>query len=144
MKRTFYAVLSIAALALASCGQSYQSTLENEAQVAETTDVAAALVFAEWCPSCKVLDPKVEAVRASLDRDDVSFVLLDYTNRNSEDFFAQADAAGIGKAVRAKFEAGVSTGQLLLIDIGSQTVEQTITRTASADDIRASILALAE
>jgi len=141
MNRPILCAFALLVAPMAACSQAYESTLQADAVVAEATPLAAVLVFAEWCPSCKVLDPKVEAARASIDEEDVSFVLLDYTDRDAEDFFRQADAAGVGESMRGLFADGVKTGQLLLVDVDSQSVLDTITREAGASEIRDRILA---
>tara|TARA_R110001632_G_scaffold34398_2_gene87619 strand:- start:1033 stop:1467 length:435 start_codon:yes stop_codon:yes gene_type:complete len=139
--RFLFSAFAILLVPLAACTQSYDSTLQADVRVEENIPVAAVLVFAEWCPSCKVLDPKVEAARTMLEDDAASFVVLDYTDRDADAFFAQADAAGVGEPVRALFADGVKTGQLLLIDVENQSVIDTITRQASIEDIRERIVA---
>jgi len=141
MPRFIVYVLALLAAPIAACTQSYESTLKADAAITEAAPVAAVLVFAEWCPSCKVLDPKVEAARTMVSEEDVSFVLLDYTGRDTDDFFRQADAAGVGESMRGLFADGVKTGQLLLVDVDSQSVLDTITREAGASEIRDRILA---
>lgn len=141
MTRTVFTALALAAMPIAACSQAVESTVEADAEIAQSTPVAAVLVFAEWCPSCKVLDPKVEAARTMLEDDAASFVVLDYTDRDADAFFAQADAAGVGGPLRALFADGVRTGQLLLIDMGDLSVVEQVTREASAEQIRDQILA---
>ena len=142
MKHLILAALVSIAPALGACHQAYESTLEAQAEVSVDAPVAAVLVFAEWCPSCKVLDPKVEQVRASLDEDAASFIRLDYTDRDEDAFFRQADDTGIGQTVRDHFAGGIRTGQLLLIETGTLAVVDTIGRSASIEDINDRILAV--
>lgn len=136
MTRFLLTAISLATLPLVGCSQAVESTVQADARVAERTPVAAVLVFAEWCPSCKVLDPKVEAARTVLEDDAASFIVLDYSDRDADAFFAQADTAGVGEPVRALFADGIKTGQLLLIDMDNLSIFETLTKEASAEQIR--------
>lgn len=106
----------------AACSKQVASVVEADTEVAEGDRIAAVLSFAEWCPSCHLLDPMVEEVRASRDWDGVSFIRLDYTDRDKAAYFAAADAAGVGPAVRDWYAKKVITGQLLYVDVASQKV----------------------
>ena len=112
---------------------------ENE----QSTDVqlAAVLLYADWCGSCHILDPKVKAVRENEIFDNTKFVILDFTKRDAESFFAQADAAEIGAPVRAYLGDTVKTGLLLLVDLDEGKVVQTLTKELSEADIIAAIRA---
>jgi len=93
----------------------------------EASEIAAVRVHADWCPNCRALDPKVERVIASDSWDGVTFVRIDYTRRDRAAVFAEADSLGIGEAIRAHFAGGIKTGLLLIVDIDSQTVIDTMT-----------------
>ena len=96
----------------------------------------AVLVYADWCGSCKVLDPKIKTVKAMGDIAGLEYVTLDYTNKMSNDFFAQAEASNIGVAVKAYFPDGkIKTGQLLLVDIDDQKVIGKVTKSLEAPEI---------
>ena len=141
--RPAFSALAVMLFSVTACGQSRPSSVAADAMVNGAAPVAAVLVFAEWCGSCKVLDPKVEAAREMVPHISASFIVLDYTDRDTDTFFRQADAAGVGAPIRAKFADGVKTGQLLLIDRADMTITDTITRDASEEDIRDRILAAA-
>lgn len=83
---------------------------------AEETNLVAVLSYASWCGSCKILDPKVEAVRADNTFEGVEFFALDYSAKDDAAFFADADTLGVGETLRTKFSEGVKTGRLYLID----------------------------
>jgi hypothetical protein len=71
----------------------------------------------------------------------VSFVRIDYTNRDKEAAFAEADRLGLGEAVRTQFANGIKTGLFLLVDVESQAVVDLSTdketKAEIADRIRA-------
>jgi thiol-disulfide isomerase/thioredoxin len=102
---------------------------EDEAQL------AAVLSYADWCASCRVVDAKMEAVRAQRAFDGVRFLTVDYTHRNTRSYFAQADAAGVGAAMRAHFQTRIRTGMVLLIDVENGAVIGEIRRDATLDEI---------
>lgn len=80
--------------------------------------VIAALVYADWCGACQVLDPKAEEAAAALAGQPVTFVKLDYTAKDEAAFFQQAADAGVESALRAYVDENgkVKTGRLLIID----------------------------
>jgi hypothetical protein len=56
-------------------------------------------------------------------------VTLDYTDKNADDFYAQAKMAGVEEAVRAYLDGTIKTGQLLLVDMDDQKVLSKVTKT---------------
>lgn len=92
----------------------------------------AVLVYADWCSSCKIIGPKIKTVQTSLGAGGtiagLEFVTLDYTDKNLENFYAQADAAGVGEAVRGYRNGNVTTGVLLLVDVDDQKVIRRVTK----------------
>lgn len=75
--------------------------------------------------------------------DGVTFVRIDFTQKDKAAVFAEADALGIGPAVRDYFSSGIKTGLLLLIDIDDQKVVSVIkhkeTEAGISDKIRAAL-----
>ncbi|MEM0984809.1 MAG: hypothetical protein AAGJ32_01045 [Pseudomonadota bacterium] len=118
-----------------------ESPLVGEEMAKTADNLSAALIYADWRGSCKALDPKIEEAKANGAFDDVDYAVLDYTARDADAFFASADAAGVGQAIRAHLESGVKTGQLLLIDADNQTVLNTIKNDTSAGRITAAVRA---
>ncbi|MEM9599930.1 MAG: thioredoxin family protein [Pseudomonadota bacterium] len=100
-------------------------------KVITETKTKAVLIYADWCGSCKVLDPKIQAVQAMGSMPGVEFVTLDYTERDADDFYAQARAAGVEQAVRTELDDTIKTGWLLLVDVDDRRVLSKVTR---ADD----------
>ena len=130
-----FAAVGLSLFGLCACTQKYESQLTARHDVLEGDRVAAVLIFAEWCPSCKVLDPKVESVRASEDWTGVSFVLLDFTDKNEGALLKAADEAGIGPAIRRATLDGIRTGQLILMDIAAQEEMSRIGKGTSVKDM---------
>ena len=80
-------------------------------------DIAAIRIHADWCPKCKLLDPKLEAVKAELGEGyTVRHVRLDYTARDKEALWSAADTAGIKEPLKAYVGDRIKTGLLILID----------------------------
>lgn len=137
-----FAAAAVFSIALVACGGSSTTAPEKSAETVTTqkTDarLIAALSYADWCGSCKTLDPKIQEARTGDDLG-AAFVTLDYTARDDAAFFAAADAAGIGGAVREKYAAGVKTGQLLLIDVDDAKIVGVITKDMSVAEIAEAI-----
>ena len=94
----------------------------------------AVLIYADWCGSCRILDPKIKAVKESGDFE------LDYTARDEDAFYKAAKKAGVKKAVRSAFEgSSVKTGQLFLISPDGATILGKVTRDYTEADIAEAI-----
>lgn len=118
------------------------ATKTMEAMKDKVTDVAAmtaktkaVLVYADWCGSCKVLDPKIEKVKSMGAIPGVEFVVLDYTAKDADAFYASAKAAGVEAALRTHLEGTIKTGQLLLVDMDDQTVRGVVKKDMDAPAI---------
>ncbi len=135
----FHVFALIAALFIS--GQIYKS---ETVQAEETARLAAVLVYADWCGSCKVLDPKVKEAQAAELGDGISFITLDYTARDADAFFAAADNAGVGEAVRAELGDTVKTGVLLLVDVDDKRVVGKVLKTMSVEEIVAALTSAAD
>ncbi len=110
---------------------------------ARATRTKAVLVYADWCGSCKILDPKIKDVRAALGEHSkmpgLEFVTIDYTSKSHDILYAQADAAGVGEAVRRHHNGNVTTGVLLLVDMDDQRVIGTVTKDFSNLEIKSAL-----
>jgi len=125
---------------LGACSQantSTQSVKDTTATVQTVTNAKtkAVLIYADWCGSCKVLDPTVKVAQKMIPFNTVEFVTLDYTAKNDNEFYLAAEAAGVGKAVKTYLNGKVKTGQLLLVDIDDQTVLKKVDKSFNAKAI---------
>lgn len=138
--------ISLAAITmLSACSGTDDAVATNEINSDTITDVAAAeeeqaktaavLVYADWCSSCKTLDPKIEQVKAQGKMAGLKYVTLDYTARDEADFFAQAEAAGVDEAVRTHLDGTIKTGQLLLVDLDDKKVVSIVTKSFEPEQI---------
>lgn len=114
---------------------------ETEPAKASEADVVAALFYADWCGSCKTLEPKVNEARAGadLDKERVLFVRLDLTDEvKSHQAGLLAESLGLGEHFDANAGA---TGYLLLVDAHTGKAIGRLTKNLSADAIAGSITA---
>ena len=144
----FFIIIITLALGLVACSgePTTQSNTQPKAEtkhaaqsVSEDARIAAVLTYADWCTSCKILDPKLKAVRAGAPIDGVDYLVIDYTDRNKADFFAQAEAAGVGPAMHARFDEEIFTGLLVLVDLDTGAVVGEIKKSMSEAEIRTTL-----
>lgn len=113
------------------------------ASVSVTDDAPAALlvqVHADWCGSCKLLDPRVAAMGEALNAENVLVVKLDYTNTaTTQQANRLAAALGISDAVAANN----GTGKLLVIRGSDRSLATVLTRSNSDEDILNAVKAAA-
>ena len=126
---------------VAACGQTAAPASERAPVTApaENTRVLAVLSYADWCGSCKALDPKVKAVQAANTFDGVEFATIDFTSRDADAFFADAETLGVGETMRATFGDKIKTGRLYLVDLDSGEVIATVDKSMDETAIAAAI-----
>lgn len=117
--------------------------LVSHGQEGSTSDkpaVYGVLFYADWCGSCKALDPKVTQARemAKLDTQDVLFVTLDLTNDITK-HQAALMAATLGISDVYENNAG-KTGFMLLLNAGSGEKLAQLTYKMEVSDIATRIL----
>jgi len=144
MKTSLLTSALISVLALTACSQAetpkvaVQQAEKIPAQIATktvNTKTKAVLIYADWCGSCKVLDPKIKKVQSMGNLPGLEFVTLDYTAKDSVDFYAQAEAAGVKDAVKTHLSGIIKTGQLVLVDMDDQKVVGKVTKTSEPAEI---------
>ncbi|MDJ0750239.1 MAG: thioredoxin domain-containing protein [Woeseiaceae bacterium] len=95
-------------------------------------EVLGILFYADWCGSCKILEPEVDKARgkANLDNEPVLFVRLDLTDATRRHQAAMlASSLGIGDFFDRNAGA---TGFMLLVDAESKEVISTLTKKSDA------------
>ncbi len=97
----------------------FASQAGDEGSVSAKPAVYGVLLYADWCGSCKALDPKIIKARkkANLDGQDILFVTLDLTDDTTK-LQAAKMAAALGINEVYESNAG-KTGFMLLIDAES-------------------------
>ena len=130
-----------AAAILTACGQASVPSSERAVVTAPAEDVRvlAVMSYADWCGSCKALDPKVDAVQQANAFDGVAFAKIDYTSRDADAFYADAETLGIGDTMRATFGDKIKTGRLYLVNLDSGEVISTIDKSMDKASIAAAI-----
>ena len=126
----------------AACSADNTATSQSQPVTTEAgteSRVAAVLMYADWCGSCKVLDPKLKAVQAKGDIKGLDYVVLDYTARDTAALFSAADAASVGPAIRTRFAEKVKTGLLVLVDLGTGEIISELNKTMSEAEIEAAL-----
>jgi len=99
--------------------------------------VVGLMFFADTCASCKVLDPKIQAVKGEFVEQPILFATFDHSNDGTK---AQATmlaaALGVGDIYAAQEKA---SGFLVLVDAKTKQPVGKLTRDMSEDDIKAEI-----
>lgn len=94
----------------------------------------ALLMYADWCASCRVLEPKLNEVKREFQGKPVLFTRFDLTDEFTKDQSAQYAAwVGLGEYY---VENEGKTGFLLLIDAESKKLLGKVTKEKSPDEIR--------
>lgn len=97
--------------------------------------VVGLMFYADTCGSCKILDPKIEAVKKDYTAKPILFATLDHSNEGSRNQAALlAESLGLGKIYAAQEKA---SGFLLLINPKSGEVITKLTRDMSEAAIKA-------
>lgn len=112
------------------------AALPFQVKAEDNTPLLYAVTFyADWCGSCKILDPEVDKARAdgNLDSQDVLFVKLDLTNDTTKHQAAlMADALDIEDFYKKN---GGKTGFVVLFDAETDKEVGRLTKDMTAAEI---------
>jgi len=106
---------------------------EKSSDAAPTT--YAVLFYADWCNSCKVLDPKIKEARNAISDKPILFLKLDMTDEETKKQAAML-ANVMGLEDYYKKNEG-KTGFMLLIDSQDKQLVNSISRNDSVEEIEA-------
>ena len=127
-------------LSLAGCNNYAVDVAPAAAASAVQERAKAVLIYADWCASCKVLQPKVDAVRGDYEGKGLKFVTLDYTSKDKKDLLAQARKAGVFEATVKALGDHVKTGQIIFVSTDGKRVLSKGNMTHTEDEIARSML----
>ena len=87
MKTTSLTLALMSVLALTACSQADAPRVDARAGAemagqAMSIKTKAVLIYADWCGSCKVLDPKLKKAKEIGPMPGLEFITLDYTDKN--------------------------------------------------------------
>jgi len=105
---------------------------------AEAPKVIALQFYADWCPGCKALQPKLDEAMKDAAGQPCLTVKLDQTNKDSHQ--AEYMLAALGYADLWKDNAG-KTGYVLLVDTKTKKVVATIDSKQEVKQIKSTLMA---
>ncbi|RKR00055.1 thioredoxin domain-containing protein [Maricaulis maris] len=132
-------LILIAALAVFMAPNFFRSGWDGTAEaevteaVAERPRLAAVMFRSSWCSACRIIEPRVEDVRADYEDAAIGWVKFDFTLGRRESLRELAEAEGLTDIYS---EAAGSTGFMLLIDRETGQVFEMITMDYGRDQIR--------
>lgn len=109
-----------------------------QARAAEAPRVIAINFYADWCPGCKALKPKLEEAMKDAAGKPCLTVKLDQTDKGSKQAEYMLAALGLGDLWK---EHAGKTGFVLLVDTTNRKVVNTITYKHEVKDIKAALTA---
>ncbi len=100
-------------------------------------EVIGLMFYSDSCGSCKVLDPKVESVKAGLSDEAILFAKFDHSDEATKAQAAMlASALGVGDLYSEQEKA---SGFLLLVDAETKEPVGKLTKEMSEEDIKEAI-----
>ncbi len=107
-------------------------------------EIFGVLFYADWCGSCKILDPAIQKARgqSDLDNEPVLFVRLDLTDATRR-YQASLMASALGLGDFYEKNAG-ATGFMLLVDAETKEIISRLTKTMDATAITNEVKAAIE
>lgn len=132
--------IAISGVAVAQSGSQPNGTRApaKQAAAAEAPKIIALNFYADWCPGCKALKPKLEEAMKDAASQPCLTVKLDQTDKESRQ--AEYMLAALGYGDLWKENAG-KTGYVLLVDAKTHKVLSTITYKQDVSEIRSMLMA---
>ncbi len=135
-----FAVLTFAAakVSLAQSGSKPSGTATPEKMAAAQAPKVIALSFyADWCPGCQALKPKLESVMKAAGKQPCLFVKLDQTDKESRQAEFLLASLGLGELWK---ENGGKTGFTLLVEPKSKKVVGKIMADQDTESIKSTLM----
>src|SRR5713226_3585374 len=128
-------ILLLSLLSITAIAQAQEK--QPPKQKVERPKVLAVLFYADWCSSCKELEPKLNKVKRDFEGKPILFTRFDLTDEFTNDQAARY-AALLGLESYYTENAG-KTGYMLLIDSHSKKVLGRINKQDSPADMKAAL-----
>ncbi|MEK6703607.1 MAG: thioredoxin domain-containing protein [Planctomycetota bacterium] len=109
-----------------------------QAHAAEAPKIIAVNFYADWCPGCKALKPKLEEAMKDAASQPCLTVKLDQTDKDSHQAEYMLAALGLGDLWK---EHAGKTGYVLLVDAKTHKVVSTITSMQETKEIKTTLMA---
>ncbi len=137
-----FAVLAFAAtgISLAQSGSKPSGTPKQAAEkmaAAQAPKVIALTFYADWCPGCQELQPKLTSVMQAAGKQPCLFVKLDQTDKDSRQAEFLLASLGFGELWK---ENGGHTGFALLVEPKSKRVVGKITADQTPEAMKAQLM----
>lgn len=136
-KVRWFAVAAMAALLAAVMLPKGVGAQDKPQAGTEKPKVVGVLFYADWCASCKALEPKLNEVKKQVMDQPMYFTRVDLTDdctKKQSGMFAEW--VGLGEIYR---EHAPKTGFMLLIDAKEKKVLDKLTKTQSEAELRAAM-----
>ncbi|MBI1194845.1 MAG: hypothetical protein GC138_03230 [Gammaproteobacteria bacterium] len=116
-------------LGITSTAQAQESAIKPQAY--------GVLFYADWCGSCKILEPKIQEARQSLKDSPILFLTLDMTDEVTK--YQAAMLAGTVGLDSLYAENAGKTGYMLIIDANTRKVIGKLTKGDAVETIAAKL-----
>lgn len=124
----FVLLMALVAVAVSHVAQA------QEPAAPEQPKVVGLLFYADWCASCKVLEPKLNEVKKQFMDQPIYFTRVDMTDDSTQKQSGMlAEWVGLGEIYR---EHAPKTGFMLLIDPQTKKVLSKLTKTQSEAELK--------
>lgn len=110
----------------------------SQARAAEAPKVIALNFYADWCPGCKALKPKLEEAMKDAAGQPCLTVKLDQSDKDSHQAEYMLAALGLGDLWK---EHAGKTGYVLLVDTATKKVVSTINYKQDTKEIKSTLMA---